>query len=114
MIDAELTVWNGTSVIEEELHLDSYNYRALSESNEMLVNQLLTLEEGGECFWQDDMGQFMLSCIKRTDGGAAPYEEVVGAVRSQYSQEKFEEELADRTARCKIRDNRPIEKELKR
>lgn len=111
-VEAKYTIrQNGRVIYEEDVILDDGNVRTFSEADEELVNNLLQLEEGGQCVWTGRNGEEkQLLCIRREQGALAPFDEVAGAVRDQCAGEKFEQELMIRTANYQNLQQREKEK----
>lgn len=105
-VEAEYTIrQNGRVIYQGDMMLHAENMRALSESDEELVHNLLQLEEGGQYAWTGRNGEEkQLLCIRREQGTCAPFEEVSGAVTDQYAGEVFERELAIRIARYQLQE----------
>lgn len=110
-IEAKYTIWQeGCTVYEGNVVLEADTMRALSESDQELMEHLLRLEEGGQCCWTGKNGEEkLLNCVRREKGRVIPFEEVAGAVADQYAAERFEQELAKRLAACRVSDRRKNE-----
>lgn len=104
-IYADYTVWQENRIVDQgSITLDSKNIRALTESDEELVQYLLQLEEGGQLSWtSEDGSEKQLQCTKREPGRTLSYEEVAGAVLEQYVAAQFEQKLNEKIEQSKIR-----------
>lgn len=107
-IQAELTIWDGRQVIsEQEISLNAYNYRTLSEQKEELVAALVELPENEEYSWTDEYGmEWILYCTGRTENTYETFEDVRGAVLEQYASEQLSLGLEERVNESRIEDFR--------
>lgn len=107
-IQAVLTIsYDGRVLSEQEISLNSYNYRSLSEQDEELVNHLVNLSEGEDSCWLDEYDrEWILQCTSREEGTYQPFEEVMGAVSEQYASERLEKELSEKVAASEVEDLR--------
>lgn len=107
-IQAEMTIREGGQVVsEQEISLDAYNYRTLSEQNEELVAALVELPELGTYSWTDGYGmEWTLLCTNRTENTYEPFEDVRGAVLEQYANEQLKQGMEERISESAVEDFR--------
>lgn len=102
-----LTVWEeGRAISSSEVEINHDTTRLMSEANEELANHLLELSEGETTTWGDKEGQqYQLLCTSRKDGGYKEFDEVVQAVKAQYVDELFEQQINERISKLNIKYN---------
>lgn len=107
-IQAELSIReDGRVISEQEISLDAYNYRTLSEQNEELVAALVELPEGEVKSWLDEYGmEWTLLCTGREEDTYEPFADVRGAVLEQYATEQLKLGLEERIQESTVEDLR--------
>lgn len=103
-IQAELSILEEGIVAQQSVvRLGPDNIRALSESDEELVSYLLPLSPGEGAAWRDAYGrEKRLVCTARKQGAIPSFEEIQGAVGSQYAYSQFEKELEQRLLKTEV------------